>query len=345
MSLFGLDEAAVSTWFADHVSVVGGLTFELIVGGRSNLTYRVRDGGGTRWVLRRPPVGALPGAHDVLREAHILSCLAGSAVPVPRVVAVCPDAAVTGAPFVVLEHVDGAVVRGPDDVTALPAEVRDALPGRLVSALLALHEVDPDAVGLGELGRREDYLRRQLRRWLLQSQREECAELATLTRVHDALLAAAPAQRRTAVVHGDFRLENCVIDGAGHIRAVLDWEICTLGDPLADVGLLLAYWAEPGDEVSALEHSPTVALGTGGRAAVRRQYAAATATAVEHLAYYEAFGWWKLACIVGGVHARLRRGAITMADRDEHSFAVQATRLAMAAESKVDHQAGQPHRF
>lgn len=333
MSVFGIDEAALRAWFARNVASRGGvLAVEPIVGGRSNLTYRVTDTGGDRWVVRRPPVGRLAGgAHDVLREARIIRALRGSAVPVPDVVAVCSDESVVGAPFVVMRHVDGLVPRTPADVAALPETHRDALTERLIGALVALHNVVPDDVGLGEIGRRDAYLRRQLRRWMLQSQREECERLDELRLAHDALVRSVPPQTRCALVHGDFRLENCILDGDGHIAAVLDWELCTLGDPLADLGLLLAYWAEPGDTVTALEHPPTLALGAGGRDRVRRLYQAGTGVTDEHLAFYEAFGWWKLACIVGGVHARVRRGAIEPEDRDEPSFRRQAARLAQAA--------------
>jgi aminoglycoside phosphotransferase (APT) family kinase protein len=332
MNAFGLDEPAVRAWFAQVIPAGDDLLFERGVGGRSNLTYVVSAADGGRWILRRPPVGHLAGrAHDVLREARILTGLHGSPVPVPAVVATCTDPTVTGAPFVVLEYVPGQVLRTPADVVRLTPQHQDALMSALMETLVALHHLAPDDVGLGDLGRRDDYVARQLRRWLTQSQAEQCAELPALTRAHDLLVAAIPPQRRSGIVHGDYRVENCIVDDQGAIRAVLDWEICTLGDPLADVGLLLAYWAEPGDEVTALEHSPTLAWPAGSRAAVRERYCRAAGIGPEDLTYYEAFGWWKLACIVGGVHARLGRGAIELADRDEPSYRAQAARLAQAA--------------
>ena len=337
----GIDEAGVTAWFQAEVpDARPPLRFERLPGGRSNLTYRVRDAAGGDFVLRRPPLhGVLQSAHDMAREHRIIAALAATEVPVPAALGLCEDPAVTGAPFYLMAHVDGAVPRDEATVVAeLDEQARAAAADSLVDALVALHGVDPDAVGLGQLGRREGYLERQLRRWKRQLEQSRTRELPVLDEVHRRLEAAVPAQVGPArVVHGDYRLDNVILSPAGRVLAVLDWELCTLGDPLADVGLLLVYWAEPGDTALPLGTAPTRLPGFPRRAALTAAYAARSGRAVDQLDYYMAFGYWKLAVILEGVYARYTAGAYGEGDDTWRAFAGTVVQLADLALEATTH--------
>ncbi|HEV8373406.1 MAG TPA: phosphotransferase family protein [Actinomycetota bacterium] len=319
----GIDRDRVTAWLQAEVGGVRPpFRFQLIPGGHSNLTYRVSDAAGAAYVLRRPPLrGVLPSAHDMAREHRIIAALAATAVPVPAALGLCEDPAVTGAPFYVMAHVDGVVPRDEATVAAAMDErARAAAAASLVDALVALHQVDPDRVGLGQLGRREGYLERQLGRWKRQLEQSRTRELPALDEVHRRLAASVPAQVGPArIVHGDYRLDNTILSPAGRVLAVLDWELCTLGDPLADVGLLLVYWNQPGD-VLPLGSAPTALPGFPARAGVAAAYAARSGRDLGQLDYYLAFGYWKLAVILEGVHARYAAGAYGTDDDAWRSF-------------------------
>jgi aminoglycoside phosphotransferase (APT) family kinase protein len=327
----GIDAVAVSSWFAAHVPAAElPLSFELITGGRSNLTYEVTDSAGSHWVLRRPPLGqVLATAHDMEREHKIIAALAETDVPVPAVWGLA-DAEVNDAPFYVMDFVDGTVVRSADDAEALTGSQRATVGASLVEVLTRIHAVDVDAVGLGDLGRRDGYIDRQLRRWSGQWEKSKTRELPAIDRVHETLQRVVPGQGPAAIVHGDYRLDNCMVDDEGQVAAVLDWELCTLGDPLADLGLLLVYWSEPGDELKIAE-APTATGGFGTRADVIERYAAASGRSVDHIDYYVAFGYWKLACIVEGVYARYAGGSMGGDGDGAEIFAHQVDVLAEAA--------------
>ncbi len=292
------------------------LEFTLISGGRSNLTFTVIDRAGRRWVLRRPPLGhVLATAHDVAREHRVLTALASTSVPVPAVVGLCTDESVTGAPFYVMEHVDGLVVRDAGVAARLgPAQKRTAAES-LVDVLAAIHRVDVDEVGLGDLGRREGYIGRQLARWHRQVVTGRTRPTPLIDRVHALLSAQIPEQPVATLVHGDYKLENCIVDPAGRVIAVLDWELCTLGDPLADLGLLMVYWSQPGEAID--ERSRTAAAAAGGfpgRAELLDRYARATGRDLSRIDYYIAFGYWKLAAILEGVYTRYAAGVMAEDD-------------------------------
>ncbi len=308
----GIRADAVTAWFGAHVSSARPpLTFELIAGGRSNLTYRVADADGGAWVLRRPPLGhVLATAHDMSREHRIISALASTDVPVAPAVALCEDADVNGAPFYVMDFVDGAVLRDLPAAQAVAREVRQAAGASLVDVLARIHAVDPDRVGLGDLGRREGYIARQLKRWHGQWEQSGFTDLTGIDTVHGRLAAAIPDQGPATIVHGDYRLDNCVLNADGTVRAVLDWELCTLGDPLADLGLLFVYWTDPDDTFTALPGAPTLADGFPTRAELLAGYEARSGRDVSDIAFYEAFGYWKLACILAGVATRYTAGAM-----------------------------------
>jgi aminoglycoside phosphotransferase (APT) family kinase protein len=332
----GIDVDNVTGWFARHApEVTAPLTFQIIAGGRSNLTYRVDDQAGRTWVLRRPPLGhVLATAHDMGREHRIISALAPTDVPVPPVVGLCDDDAVNGAPFYVMDFVEGEVIRDRPAGEALGPDSRRRVGENLAEVLARIHRVDPDAVGLGDLGRREAYIERQLRRWHRQWEQSKQRELPVVDEVHDTLAANVPEQGPATIVHGDYRLDNCLVGHDGEIRAVLDWELCTLGDPLADLGLLLVYWGDAGDQIVPLGDSATALEGFPTRAELVARYAAAAGRDLGDLNYYVAFGYWKLACILEGVYARFRAGAMGQT-ADVDGFGQVVAMLAEAAQATL----------
>jgi aminoglycoside phosphotransferase (APT) family kinase protein len=311
----GIDEAGVEAWLVEQVDGLRPpFSYHQITGGHSNLPFEVTDAGGRRLILRRPPTGPLlPTAHDMAREHRIIAAVGPAGIPAPAALGYCPDPAVTGAPFYVMDFVDGVVLRSPEDVeNAFPRDRRPAIGEDLVEVLARLHAVDPDAVGLGDLSRREGYIARQLKRWYAQYQATRDTQggpdVADIDAVHAALIEDIPEQGRATIVHGDYRLDNTMISADGTVAAVLDWELCTLGDPLADLGQLMVYWTEPG-ETSPLEHSPTTASGFPSRADLAARYAERSGRDVAALDFYVAFAYWKLACILAGVYARYAAGA------------------------------------
>jgi aminoglycoside phosphotransferase (APT) family kinase protein len=285
------------------------LQAELVAGGRSNLTYRLRSGPHT-WILRRPPLALrLATAHDMAREYTVLSALADSHVPVPRPLALCKDEAVIGAPFYVMEYVEGRILRRPQDVDLTAKEAR-CCSEVLVDTLAALHGLDYEAIGLGSFGRPAGFMERQLRRWHEQLQKGRARPLEALDELGRRLRAALPAGGGAAIVHGDYRIDNVVLDAhdAGRIAAVLDWEMATLGDPLADLGMLLMYWGRPGETFASEMHAVMAAPGFYERDEVVARYVRATGAELDDLGFYVAFAHFKLAVIVEGIHARTLAG-------------------------------------
>ena len=307
----GIEKTPVTEWLSARVEALKEpLEFELITGGHSNLTYRVTDQQGRKWVLRRPPLDhVLAGAHDMVREHRMLSSLAGSAVPVPAVVGLCVDPEVIGADFYVTDFVDGHVLRDKQSAASVPLERRRHLGEQLVGALAAIHSVDLESTGLSNLAKREDYVARQLRTWLRQFNAMTSRDLPIIEQVHDALINCIPEQREGTLIHGDFRLDNCLITEAGEVAAVLDWEISTLGDPLADLGILLAYWSEPSDDFLPLGDAATIDEGFPGRTELIASYQRHTGRDTSDMEFFFAFASWRLACILEGVHARYVGGA------------------------------------
>lgn len=311
----GIDGHAVPAWIRETVpESVPPFTFALIAGGRSNLTYQVTDSAGHAWALRRPPIShVLPTAHDMGREHRVISALGAAGFPVPKALGLCLDPAVNGSPFYLMEFVEGHILRDRADAERqLPEPARWRAGMSLAETLARLHAIDIDAVGLGDFAKQGEYIRRQLHRWqtqFLQSAVPGQELPAVMERAHHALSSAVPPQMGSTVVHGDFRLDNVVLDADGTVRAVLDWEICTLGDPLADLGLLMVYWAEPGQEAVLEGVTATTAPGFPARAAIRDRYGEISGRDLRDLPYYEAFGCWKLACILQGVYARYVAGA------------------------------------
>jgi aminoglycoside phosphotransferase (APT) family kinase protein len=330
-----IDRPSLEAWFADRVAgAEPPLSFERISGGRSNLTYAVSDAGGHRWALRRPPLGKrLASAHDMAREHRIIAALQVTDVPVPPVVGLCEDDSVNGAPFYVMEFVEGPVLRTRTEAEeSFDDAERRAIGERVIDTLVAIHAIDPDQVGLGELGRKQDYVARQLRRWHEQWEKSKTSELPMLEDVHRRLSQRIPEQGPATIVHGDYRLDNMILSPAGQVAAVVDWELCTLGDPLADVGLLLVYWSEAGDEFTPLFEAPTTAAGFPSRREVRERYASETGRDLSGIDYYVALAYWKLAIVLQGVYARYAAGQYGEADEGFEEFAKIVERLAEAAD-------------
>ncbi len=334
----GIDVERVGAWLQENVAAAEApFAYERIAGGRSNLTYSVTDAAGRRWALRRPPLGkALGSAHDMGREHRVVSALAGTPVPVAPIAAYCTDESVNGAPFYVMDFIEGPILRQRPDAEAFPDEGdRRAIGERVIDTLVAIHEVDPDAVGLGELGRKEDYVKRQLRRWQGQWEGSKTREIPLVEQVHDELEARIPEQGPAAIVHGDYRLDNMILTDGGEVAAVVDWELCTLGDPLADVGLLLVYWGEEGDALQPLFEPATVAPGFPSREDVKARYAEGSGRDLGEIDFYLALGYWKLAIILEGVYSRYSKGQYGKPEAGFEEFGRNVGRLAEAAHEAV----------
>jgi aminoglycoside phosphotransferase (APT) family kinase protein len=331
----GIDAKAVEAWFGENVAGVDfPLRFERIAGGHSNLTYGVTDAADQKWALRRPPLGKrLGSAHDMAREHRVVSALAATPVPVAPVVGLCEDESVNDAPFYVMDFVEGPVLRGLAEAETFPDHAdREAIAERVVDTLVDIHAVDPDAAGLGELGKKEDYVARQLHRWQGQWEKSKTRELPAIDAVHERLAARIPEQGPATIVHGDYRLDNMILTRQGEVAAVVDWELCTLGDPLADVGLLMVFWPEAGEETIALGQPATLAPGFPKRKELKARYAERSGRDLSELDFFVALGYWKLAIILEGVYARYAAGQYGKVDPGIEAFARLVERLAEAAE-------------
>jgi aminoglycoside phosphotransferase (APT) family kinase protein len=332
----GIEREKVTEWFRANVpSATAPFEFALIAGGHSNLTYRVTDAAGELFVLRRPPLGAvLATAHDMGREHRIIAALGRhTSVPVAPALGLCQDDAVNGAPFYVMKFVQGHVITDATTVARLfTPEQRAEVGASLIDVLARLHCVDPDAVGLGNLGRKDAYLPRQLNRWRTQWENSKTRELPAMEEVHESLVQMMPSQKDATIVHGDYRLGNCITGDDRRIHAVLDWELCTLGDPMADIGYLMNNWAEPGESggTAAAAASPSAAGGFQTRADILRIYAQKTGRDVSNVDYYRAFQYWRLAAIVEGVMARYLKGVMG-GNADTRAFKLQIDGLAASA--------------
>jgi aminoglycoside phosphotransferase (APT) family kinase protein len=293
-------------------------------------------------VLRRPPLGhVLPTAHDMAREYRVLSGLAEAGFPSPRPLALCEDLEVNGAPFYAMEYCEGVIIA--DDAPpgyAATAEERRRLSLALAGTLARLHSVDYRAVGLGDFGRPEGYLERQVRRWGLQWEQNKTRELPAIEELHRRLANAVPPSPPGTIVHGDYRLGNIILgaDDPSRIVAVLDWEMSTLGDPLADLGWTLIYWGDPGDSEARLETHPSTRLTAGpgflSRAELAGEYARLSGLDVSALEFYELFSQYKLAVISEGLYKRELLGQAVNTGHEE--YATAAARLSALALGAAD---------
>jgi aminoglycoside phosphotransferase (APT) family kinase protein len=327
----GVDVAAVTDWFRANVPAAEPpLSFSRVAGGHSCLTFVVTDATGQKFVLRRPPLGhVLATAHDVLREHRIMSALQDTGMPVPTMLGACADNSVNDAPFYVMGHVEGAVLHDAEDARrSLPDEAtRRHASESMVDALVTLHAIDPDDVGIGDLSRRSGYLDRQLRRWSSQWEASKTRELPGMERLHQWLVDNRPADLAGGIVHGDFRLGNTLLSPDGTVLAVLDWELCTLGDPMADVSYLLRSWTQPDEPAGPRAEPPTRIGGFLTREEMAQRYAERSGRDLGDLGYWMAFNAWRSAAIAEGVYRRYLDGAMGQQpeDLDQYKLGVEAS--------------------
>lgn len=334
----GIQHGAVSQWIASKVpEAQPPFTFTLIAGGHSNLTFRVVDASGASWILRRPPLGELmPTAHDVRREYRAISALANTEVPVPRAYGYCDDISVTGAPFYLMGCVQGQVLH--DKETAenyLDLAARGVASEALIDTLVAFQNIDFEAAGLGDLGRKDGYIARQLKRFGKMYELCSPDDPEPLNIVRDQLIARLPEQTEATLVHGDLRLGNCICAPSGKIVAVLDWETCTLGDPLADISLLIALWGHPSASEPDMPTAPSMAPGFWSQEQLLDAYAKRSGRDLSQMNYYIAFQYWRMAVIWEEINARHKSGAYGEA-QDMPEASANAASFAKLAATRLD---------
>lgn len=329
----GIDEARVEQWLNTNIEgATGPYTYHLIAGGRSNITFRVVDAHGKHMVLRRPPLGhVLATAHDMAREHRIISAVGKTNVPVPRTLGICTDVDVNGAPFYVMDFVPGVVLDSPERGEQLPVHLRTQAAENLIDVLADLHAVNIDEVGLGDLAKREGYVERQVKRWSTQWAQSKTRELPAIEEVATRLAANIPTQQAVAIAHGDYRFGNCLTNVEnGTIAAVLDWELCTLGDPLADLGYVGIYWTDPGQPLTRT-NDPSGLEGFCSFDHLVERYAQRTGYDVSNIGYYKAFASFRLAVIAEGVYARYLHGAMGDQQVDLEPLKLSVDNLAESA--------------
>ena len=310
----GLDLTSFRRWYDGQRAgeIQGDLSAELIAGGKSNLTYTVTDGTSS-WIVRRPPLGHVQAtAHDMGREYTAMSALADTAVPVPQMLAHCTDDTVLGAPFYVMERVEGTAYRLASELDQLGAERTSAIAGRLVDVLAALHAVDPEQVGLGEFGRPHGFLERQVRRWGKQLEGSKTREHPDAEELHRRLSAGVEAAQSDSsalgIVHGDYRLDNCLVGTDDRIHAVIDWEMATLGDTRTDLALMMVYETLGRSEAGELVSDVAKAQGYPDNAQQLAAYSAASGSEPGDMGFHMALAYFKLAVILEGIHYRFLQG-------------------------------------
>jgi aminoglycoside phosphotransferase (APT) family kinase protein len=313
----GIDAPALDRWLTERLpGATGRLTsIRRLAGGLSNLTY-LAEWAGRRLVVRRPPLGhVLATAHDMGREYRVMTALGPTAVPVPRTYGLCQDTSVLGAPFYVMEHVAGVTFPGDAELARVAPDEALRVTDALVDTLAALHTVDPAAVGLGDFGRPAGFMARQVRRWRTQWEGSRTREMPAAQALNDRLAASCPDSTTAAVVHGDYKLDNVLVEpgGSGRVVAVLDWEMSTLGDPLADLGMLCMYWDGFADVAGSPVATPAAVPGWPGRDHLVERYARQSRVPLDHLGWYTAFAFYKIAAILEGIHCRTVQG-LTVGD-------------------------------
>jgi aminoglycoside phosphotransferase (APT) family kinase protein len=294
---------------------VRGLSARLLSGGRSNLTYAVSDGERS-WVLRRPPLGhVLATAHDMRREFRVIRGLRNTNVPVPDAVVYCDDPDVIGTDFYIMSLVEGRVFRTAEDMSRLSATEATTLGNAFIDALAELHLVDYERAGLADLGRPDGYLDRQLIRWSKQLTSSQSRDVPGFRALADGLTASMPVTTRSSIVHGDFRLDNAIVHPhvSGKILAILDWEMATLGDPLADLGLFYLYWQGWQGLDNPIAATPAEQPGFPGWEQLSERYARRVGLELHRFEWYRAFALFKFAVICEGIHYRYLRG-LTVGD-------------------------------
>lgn len=316
------------------------LSVTLIAGGRSNPTYQLGFNG-RRWVLRRPPYGhVLPTAHDMQREFRVLSALQETAVPVPEVYASCEDSSIIGAPFYLMEMLDGTTVRNRGQSASLTTEQRQSFSSSMVQTLADLHSIDPANVGLSGWGRPDGYLARQLDRWHRQWTASASIERPQVERILEALHAALPTTRYPGIVHGDFKTDNLIVSRTDptHILGLLDWEMSTLGDTLADVGVMISFWDQIGEAFNPITAGVTALPGFPTRDELLDLYARRRGIDITGIDWYVVFADFKIAVILEGINARFQQGLTT--DGNFQSVGAMVEPLLERALTRIAHSSG-----
>lgn len=301
-----IETGPISEWIDSlGIGAVAPLTFTRVGAGQSNLTFMVEDAEGSGWILRRPPLGKLlASAHDVTREFRILSGLQDTDVPVPRVHGLCVDPEVTDAPIMLMDFVPGLVIDSMETLEHVGEDTRRAIGLSLASALGAIHNVDLEKSQLADLASHKPYAERQLKRWHRQWEQSKTREHAVVDDLFARLQANIPPQTEVRLVHGDFHMLNVITDPeSGQVTAVLDWELSTLGDPLADLGGTLAYWPQKDDPIVTGFAGPTLP-GFPNRQELINEYARVTGRDVSTIGFWHVLGLWKIAIIAEGVLRR-----------------------------------------
>lgn len=327
-SLPGMNTDALAEWLTgSSLNVSLPLRVEFLSGGRSNLTFRVTDGAGNRYALRRPPLRTVGRrSHDVLREYEILQALAGAhGVPAPAPVAACADPDVLGAPFYLMRFIDGQVLAGPAEARTLAASARARAGHAAAEVLARLHTQDVDAIGLSGMRRPDGLVERQLRRWVQQVEALPSADVQQLQRLGTALSRKVPPPQRTCLVHGDYKLGNLVVDPDGDLVGVLDWELAAIGDPLVDLGWLIASWGPADDDRQWVKDPATVAGGFPDAGSLIDRYVDVSGLDATALTYYIAFAHWRWSCINTTTIARFAAGAMGSKHIDEKAMRGQIT--------------------
>ncbi|MHB8335071.1 MAG: phosphotransferase family protein [Acidimicrobiales bacterium] len=305
-----LDEEAVGRWLVANVSGLDGpFTFTRVGEGQSALSFRTEDRHGHKVVLRRPPIGELlESAHDMAREFRILTSLYPFTQKVPGALGLCEDLSVTGVPFYVMDYIEGLTLNRLDIAEGLNPAARAMTGDSLITTLVELQSIDLDAAKLGDLRRSASFIERQVRRWTRQWYSQKTRDLALVDELAETFVTRMPTEVETVLVHGDYGLHNVIVGPDGTVRSVLDWELCSVGDPLADLGQMLAYWTEsgaPARQPNPLFKEPVTELsGFSTPAALVHRYAEASGRDISELGYWIAFAYWKTATIVEGVYSR-----------------------------------------
>lgn len=305
-----LDEVAVGRWLVERVpGLEGPFNFTRVGEGQSALSFRTEDRLGRKVVLRRPPIGELlESAHDMGREFGILTKLQPFTQKVPGALGLCEDVSVTGVPFYVMEYIEGLTLNRLDIAEGLTPQARAKTGDSLITTLVELQSVDLDVAQLGDLRRPASFIERQVRRWTRQWYAQKTRDLPLVDELAELFVTRMPSESETVLVHGDYGLHNVIVGHDGVVRTVLDWELCSVGDPLADLGQMLAYWAEsgaPARQPNSLFKEPVTELpGFSTPSALAERYAEKSGRDISELGYWIAFAYWKTATIVEGVYSR-----------------------------------------
>ncbi|MFT5572995.1 MAG: aminoglycoside phosphotransferase (APT) family kinase protein [Cryomorphaceae bacterium] len=340
----GYRVSAVEQWIAANISALKPpFKWTRFAGGHSNITYKLEGANGKKAVIRRPPKGELlPKAHDMGREWSLISSLGSTSVPVPNAIGICRDPEITGASFYIMELIDGRPLYTANDTLGwVPEDRRAILAHSLFDVLADLHSLEPDEIGLGDLAKKDSYVARQLKTWYRSW--NACVEPAQYDdpRAHQLqqyFLANIPEQGMARVVHGDYGLHNCLIGADSTVVAVVDWEISTLGDPLADLAYALNPWPEPDDPVLIDPQSATSVPGMPTRSELAQRYAQRTGRSLDKLNYYTGFNRWKSAAIIHGVYARYMAGQKTSEGVDLDLLRQRIEDCLSGAESAINRQ-------